>query len=424
MLALFAWTPPSKLQLSWMGHGGGKSSGGPKALPQQLQNGHVCDGRIMRRRKQPGHALTKLSAQKASVQNFQVGRFRPSIVRNGHLQTILGHFRKAPEVVYERVEVESDDGVEMLRVDVAGNLGKDQEKVALLFHGLESDSKANFSRGIVAGLVAEGWTVACLNNRCCGTDAKVAVKTYHAGFIEDVRTAVRWAQSHWGDAVRLYLVGFSLGANMLLNFLGIEARNVLEWSVAGAVAISVPWDPTACQTVLDSPPINRTVYSSRFVKSIQDKVQQLLDEGVDLDLDVEKVMKAKTIGEIDDFYISPIFGFENRFDYYNKTDARKMLKTIAVPTICYNARDDPFFAHKDMKSLPTKEMIGDAPVRVVVHKTGGHCGWVEVGDVFNRRPPYVVRETVRFFNHLERLGTAENQSNKFVPSRDFVPSQE
>ena len=172
-------------------------------------------------------------------------------------------------------------------------------------------------------------------------------------------------------------------------------------AVGGAVCISVPWDPAACQSVIDSG-INRVLYAMRFVKSIQAKIRKSVERGVDYGFDVDKIMKARTIGEIDDYYVSPVFGFKDRLDYYHKVDARKMLKHVTIPTLCLSARDDPFFAHWDMKSLPTKEMIGNAPVRVVVHDTGGHCGWVEFGDLFGWRPVFCVRETIGFLKHLEQ----------------------
>ena len=294
----------------------------------------------------------------------------------------------------------------MLRIDIAGEhlrrKGK-ENKVVLLFHGLESDSRAGFSRSIVGGLVESGYTVGVLNNRGCGEGAKIALKSYHAGFIEDVRSVVRWAHDYFGGEAgkcRLYLAGFSLGANMLLNFLGKESGNVLKWSVKGAVCLSVPWDPTACQQKLDSS-ISRVLYSMRFVKSIQEKVKTIVDQGVEVNFDVDKVMSAKSIGEIDDEFVAKVFGFDGKLDYYNKTDARKMLKSIQVPTICYNARDDPFFAHQDLKHLPTSEMIDGAPVRVIVHNTGGHCGWFSFSDLSTNSFPYLTQEIVKFFDYLE-----------------------
>lgn len=88
--------------------------------------------------------------------------------------------------------------------------------------------------------------------------------------------------------------------------------------------------------------------------------------------DIEAIRNATTIGEFDDAYIAKIYGFQDKFDYYAKCGSKQYLKKIHVPTIAINARDDPFI---ESSSLPTEADVHEAPVRLIFHEYGGHCGF-------------------------------------------------
>ena len=81
-------------------------------------------------------------------------------------------------------------------------------------------------------------------------------------------------------------------------------------------------------------------------------------------------------------------------------DARKWLKKIVIPTLLINSRNDPFFGHEDGRSLPTAEQIGEAPVKVVVTNSGGHCGFVDYDGFYRRRPLYFPRISTSFCMHV------------------------
>lgn len=101
--------------------------------------------------------------------------------------------------------------------------------------------------------------------------------------------------------------------------------------------------------------------------------------------DIEKVRQARTIGEIDDFYVAPLFGFKDKFDYYEKCGSKAFLSRIRVPTVAINAIDDPFI---EAKALPKAEHVQDAPVRLIYHRYGGHCGfWASTMSSKPNSPP-------------------------------------
>jgi predicted alpha/beta-fold hydrolase len=90
--------------------------------------------------------------------------------------------------------------------------------------------------------------------------------------------------------------------------------------------------------------------------------------------DIEKIRACDTIGAFDDAFIAPVYGFADKFDYYRQCAAKRWLHQIRVPVVAINAIDDPFV---EASLLPTAADVGEvAPVRVVFHPHGGHCGFM------------------------------------------------
>lgn len=145
------------------------------------------------------------------------------------------------------------------------------------------------------------------------------------------------------------------------------------------------------------------MYSSRLARSIVDRFLSSMNSGVDVSqINVEKVRKAQTIGEVDQEIIAPVFGFDDKFDYYRKVDARPCLKHVTVPFLILNAQDDPFFGHEDGKSLPSKEVhFPEAPVRLVISQSGGHCGFLDRAGATQTEPMYGARLCVQFAQEVE-----------------------
>lgn len=89
--------------------------------------------------------------------------------------------------------------------------------------------------------------------------------------------------------------------------------------------------------------------------------------------DIEAVRAAKTVGDFDDAFIAKIYGFADKFDYYERSGSIRYLSRIRVPTVAINAIDDPFI---DEAGLPKpEEDVKEASVRLIYHPQGGHCGF-------------------------------------------------
>lgn len=157
------------------------------------------------------------------------------IFRNAHINTIYpAIFRKVEGVRYERERISTRDG-DFLDLDWSP-VGS--RKLALVLHGLEGSADRPYMRGMARHFNEKGWDALCLNFRGCSGEPNRKLRSYHIGETNDLR----WVLAHCLDNRKydtIVLVGFSLGGNVLLKYLGEQPEEVPP-EVRAGVAFSVP----------------------------------------------------------------------------------------------------------------------------------------------------------------------------------------
>jgi predicted alpha/beta-fold hydrolase len=165
-------------------------------------------------------------------------------------------------------------------------------------------------------------------------------------------------------------VGISIGGNVLLKWLG-EQKADAPAQVAGAAAISVPFDLTACAHVLDRG-FAKLVYTANFMKTMRRKVIEKARAYPGF-VDVAAVRRARTFAVYDTLVTAPLGGFADAADYWRRASSLPYLAAIARPTLLLNAHDDPFIPPA---SLPKPDDLSPH-VELVVTPRGGHVGFVD-----------------------------------------------
>ena len=127
-------------------------------------------------------------------------------------------------------------------------------------------------------------------------------------------------------------VGYSLGANMLLKYLGEDAA-----PIRAAAAISAPIDLAASSRRLREP--RNRVYHGWLLRRMQEEA--LAGEGL-APGEREAIDSARSVLEFDDRVVAPRNGFAGAADYYARCSALGFLPSIAVPTLIIQALDDPW----------------------------------------------------------------------------------
>jgi predicted alpha/beta-fold hydrolase len=309
-----------------------------------------------------------------------VSTFQPPVfLRNGHVQTILAALMpRSLNMHFERERLELPDGDFL---DLRW-LRKQRNRLAILSHGLEGCADDPSIRGMAATLDNAGWDTLAWNFRGCGDEPNRLLRFYHSGATGDLDSVIRHATAHYS---RIALVGFSLGGNLTLKYLG-EAKP--HPAVIAAAAISAPVDLAASARALDERLSNR-IYLRRFLKRLVAKVEAKALRFPD-QLDARGGRAIRSFQKFDDRYTAPLHGFRDAADYWKRSSARQYLLKITVSTLLLNARNDPFFTPE---CFPFPEAEENPNLFLEAPDSGGHLGFI---DLAHGSQPWSERRVVEF----------------------------
>jgi uncharacterized protein len=278
----------------------------------------------------------------------------------GHLETIRASLLRPPAVAFQRERWETPDG-DFIDVDFAGDAALPRQMV--VFHGLEGCSDSHYARRLARELPAAGWRVAIPHWRGCSGEPNRKPRAYHSGDSAEVDWILR-KFSHSVDAI-----GFSLGGNALLKWLG-ERESAAAMVVRRAAAISAPLDLAAAGRALDRG-LNRLLYTRMFLGTLRPKSLAKLALFPDL-FDAQRVRAARTFREFDDVFTAPLHGFRDVDHYWSSASSGPWLEHIAVPTLVLNARNDPFLPEDALVAAAAR---ASRAVLLEFPANGGHVGF-------------------------------------------------
>ena len=221
--------------------------------------------------------------------------------------------------------------------------------------------------GAVRALGRRGWDALAWNFRGCGGEPNRTLRLYHSGATEDLEAVVGHVLGQ-GKYRCLALIGFSLGGNMTLKYLGEQGEAVPE-EIKAAVTISVPLDLRDGAERMAR--WENWIYMRRFLRQLRGKVEIKARQ-------FPKQVSLVGYGEIHDFrgfddrYTAPLHGFRDAEDYWRQCSARFFLGGIRRPVLIVSARNDPFLGDG---CYPVEEAKASEWVFLEMPEQGGHVGF-------------------------------------------------
>ena len=309
-------------------------------------------------------------------------RFRPAWWLPGpHFQTLWASVvrcRGKPALERERVVLPDGD---FLDLDWNG-ADSGAAPIVVLLHGLEGSSESPYAWGLLAAFRRRGWPAVVMHFRGCSGEPNRLARCYHSGETSDLA----WFA---GELARrfpnrpLFAAGVSLGGNVLLKWLGEFGP---EAPLAGAVAISVPFDLGRCADWIERG--FSKVYRRYLVRQMHLKIRAKFGTWNESPIDLAKLARWRTFRAFDENVTSPLHGFDGAEDYYRKASSGPWVPRIRIPTLIVQARNDPF--------VPGTLLPSPSPsVRVEAPSQGGHAGFV--AGAVPGRPRYWLEERVPAF---------------------------
>jgi predicted alpha/beta-fold hydrolase len=296
--------------------------------------------------------------------------YKPSFFfKNRHINTIYSSlFRKTKPLSFKRKRIETLDE-DFLDIDLIEN---GRKKIVILCHGLEGSSDSKYIQATAKLLSLNGYSVAAMNYRFCSGEINRQLVTYHSGKTDDLHLVIKYLLPNY-DSV--YLVGFSLGGNLILKYNGDDLFS-LSPKIKANVAISVPVDLKDSSISLKR--CENVLYRWRFLRTLSKKMllkhQQFPNE-----LDLTPLKRIKTLTDFDDFFTSKINGFKDAEDYYLKASSKQFIHNISKPTLLINALDDPFLSES---CFPISEAEENSNFFLMTPMHGGHVGFISKGAFY------------------------------------------
>ena len=287
---------------------------------------------------------------------------------NGHVQTLASLFVSGPESGKrpDSYVVPLSDGDRLVIHDDAASSWITGDRIAILIHGLCGSHDSPYMRRIAMRLRRHGIRTIRVDMRGFGASELISRGHLHAGCSSDVLDVIAYVH-RLSPLSRISLVGFSLGANIVL-------KTLCDWAdrhpihVDSAIAVSPPTDLQFCSVNLRE--FGNRFYEYYFVSRLRQTLARRRQMVLNLKDNGLNPLPDRLV-HFDDQFTAPVNGFRGARDYYAKCSTIDRLKQIYISTIIVACEDDPVVPREifDPGTFSTE-------IEFVCLKHGGHLGFL------------------------------------------------
>ncbi|TLS30387.1 hypothetical protein PpBr36_02441 [Pyricularia pennisetigena] len=355
---------------------------------------------------------------------------------NGHLQTMWTSVKyEGPLVHYKRKVFQADSTyLGSFAVDFAvdpfeehdaklpprtayytdeefDKLGSDDSRPMLIaLHGLSGGSYELYLREAIQPLIMDdsNWDVIVVNSRGCANSEITSGVLFNARATWDVRQVVKWAHEKYPNRP-LFGIGFSLGANIITNYVGEEGAGCL---LKACIAVGNPFDLEVSSKAMQNSALGLNVYSKVMgnnLKRLIAKHKESLLKHSNLDFDV--IEKVTYLHEFDRAVQCQSWGYPTESAYYRDASSSDSILAIRIPYFAISAADDPVAVDQ---AVPYQEFKVNPYTVHCSTSLGGHLSWFELGG-----GRWHARPVVNFLR--EMAANIDLNFNKAKVSKDMEP---
>lgn len=285
---------------------------------------------------------------------------------NTHLQTLWStFFRRRPILNFTSFRLTLDDG-DFIDVSTPQQDTKEptSKPIVLILHGLEGSLSSPYATPLINALQEAGYSVYFMHFRGCSHEPNTLPRSYHSGATDDVQSVVHYLIKKHQRKLHA-VIGFSLGGNVLLKWLGEQQHHAATHT---AIAISVPFQLADAAKRMNQG--FSKIYQRHLISRLKQKYTHKF-KTIPSPLQVN-VKTLHTFYDFDHHITAPLHGFNSGNDYYQQCSSRQFINTIKKPTLILHALDDPFMYPT---TAPTADEL-PKNVQLELSKKGGHVGFI------------------------------------------------
>ncbi len=284
--------------------------------------------------------------------------------KNKHFNTLFRYYTTKGKPKYKRIRIPTKD-LDFIDLDISSCKAK---KAIIAIHGLEGSSASSYIKSLSVYANKHNFDLIAVNLRGCSGENNKLLSTYHSGKTSDLAEVITNV-SDWNRYQEINLVGYSLGGNIVLKFMG-EFANKMPKIIKKAVAISVPCDLKGSAITMGSR--SNRMYMKNFLKTLKKKVLEKQKQFPKTNLNITAILKATNFKEFDNYFTAPTNNFIDANDYWKRASSKPFLPKIKLPTLLITALDDPFL---NTECYPFKEAENNTNFYLHTTKYGGHVGF-------------------------------------------------
>ncbi|KAA3460934.1 embryogenesis-associated protein EMB8-like [Gossypium australe] len=281
-------------------------------------------------------------------------------------------------------------------IDDSAAIKRDKTPIMIVIPGLTSDSSSAYAKHLAFNMARNGWNVVVSNHRGLGGVSLTSDCFYNAGYTEDLRKLINHIHCEYPEAP-LFAVGASIGANILVKYLGEDGTNT---PLVGAAAICSPWDLLVSVSFYIKVEPSAAATTAKFIKdgcsgTICDRfinrkpVQKMYDRALTVGLkgyaqlhqsilsrlaDWEGITKSRSVRDFDKHATRILGKFETVDTFYRRSSSVNHVSNVSVTLLCISALDDPLCTRE---AIPWDECRVNENIILATTPRGGHLAFYE-----------------------------------------------
>jgi len=273
-----------------------------------------------------------------------------------------------------------------------------QTPLFAILHGVFGGSQESYVLQLAKRATENGFKVLAVNFRGAGTTHLKTPRAYCGAITDDVRFVFKRIAARY-PRNPFFAVGFSLGSNVLVKYLGEDAEASV---LTGAVSISNIFDLQLASTHVHRSLIGRHLISRSVAANACAFVKRHMNQYESLEyLDFERIFQSRRIDEFDTHATIKMFEYPSLSAYYEDASCSRVMNSIRTPLLCINALDDPFV---DPAALPLIFASASSSVIFLTTQRGGHVAWIEEESrVLSCHQSWVDKVAILFFQRLLQI---------------------
>ena len=304
---------------------------------------------------------------------FAAKPFTPhSLFKSGNAQTLAAYAwprsyrRQRPPQDEERL-LETEPGVKVL-AHCRWQKDRHEHATVVIWHGMEGSANSVYMIATADKAFRAGFNVVRVNYRNCGGTEHLTPTLYHGGLSDDLRAVLKQLIEDDG-LKRIFVLGFSLGGNMVLKLAGEYGENAPSEIIAACV-VSPSVDLGASADLILSR--RNWIYHKQFMHSLRKRIRLKKKLFPDV-YDLSPLPSIRNLREFDDAFTSVAAGFLNAEDYYYRASSIRVIANIRIPMLVIHAEDDPFIPFEPLRNAVFSE---NPYIMIVTTERGGHVAFV------------------------------------------------